>query len=85
MTRLTHHTHKLTASGYHVAGVRVSTFNYRSLKDNTPASIRIYCGRVVRDGQGEWLGPSVYARWHLDGRAIKHDFGDLVLNEGKSL
>ena len=43
-------------------------------------------GRLVMGRQavfafiaGEWLDPGEYARWHLDGRAIKHDFGDLVL------
>ena len=85
MTRLKHHAHRLTTSGYYVAGFKPSTFYYRSLKDNAPSSIRIYSGRVTRDAQGEWLDPGQYARWHLDGRAIKHEFGDLVLSEGKDL
>ena len=85
MTRLKHHNHRLTTSGYYVAGFKLSTFYYRSISDGTPSSIRIYCGRVTNDPDGKWLDHCEYARWHLDGRAIKHDFGDLVLSEGKDL
>lgn len=77
MTRLRHPNHKLTSTGYYVCGVKRGEHTWRDVKTGQLKHIKYISGRVVENGQCENLHPAQHAKWHLDGRAIKHDFGDL--------
>lgn len=64
MTRLKHSSHRITDTGYYVAG-------FTRWSDH-------YSGRVVEDPQGEWLDVAQWAEWDKQGKAIEHNFGNLV-------
>lgn len=77
MTRLRHPNHKLTATGYYVCGVKRGEHTWRDNKTGQLKTIKYFSGRITENEKGETLHPAEWAKWHLDGRAIKHDFGDL--------
>lgn len=79
MTRLRHPNHKLTTTGYYVCGLKRSELNWRDSKTNELKTIKYWIGRITKSPHDETVHPAEWAKWHLDGRAIKHDFGDLIL------
>lgn len=65
MTRkLRHPAHRITSTGFYITG-------FTRHSDH-------YTGRVVEDSDGNWLNTGVYVDWDKQGKAIEHNFGDLV-------
>lgn len=73
MSRLQHHNHRLTTTGYYVAGIKIGIY-----QDKKRYGTRYRSGRITENPQGEWLDPAKQAEWDMQGRAINHNFGDLV-------
>ena len=62
--RLRHPNHRITDNGHYVCGFKRKTDGYS--------------GRVIEDGEGNWLPVPSYATWDKQGHAIDHEFGNLV-------
>ena len=63
-TRLRHSNHRITDNGHYICG-------FQRKPDG-------YSGRVIEDGEGNWLPVPGYAAWDKQGQAIDHEFGNLV-------
>ena len=82
MTHLSHPNHKLTSMGYYVCGVKRGELTWRDSKTNQFMTTKYISGRIIESPYGENLHPALWASWRLDGQAIKHEFGDLILGNG---
>lgn len=79
MTRLSHPNHRLTSTGYYVCAVKRGELTWRNNRTNELKTIKYISGRITKSPKDESLHPAQWAKWRLDGRAIKHEFGDLIL------
>ena len=82
MTRIRHPNHKLTATGYYVCAVKRGELSWRDNKTNELKTIKYISGRITKSPHNENLHPAQWAKWRLDGQAVKHEFGDLILGNG---
>lgn len=82
MTGLRHPNHKLTSTGYYVCAVKRSELTWRDSKTNQLMTTKYISGRIIESPHNESLHPAQWAKWRLDGQAIKHEFGDLILGNG---
>lgn len=79
MTRLRHPNHKLTATGYYVCAVKRGELTWRDSRTNQLMTTKYISGRIIESSHNESLHPAQWAKWRLNGQAIKHEFGDLIL------
>ena len=83
MTRLRHRNHKLTSTGDYVGAVKRGEITWRDSKTNQIMTTKYISGRIIKSPHNENLHPAQWAKWRLNGQAIKHEFGDLILgNDG---
>ena len=79
MTRLRHRNHKLTSTGYYVCAVKRGEITWRDSKTNQIMTTKYISGRIIKSPHNGNLHPAQWAKWRLNGQAIKHEFGDLIL------
>lgn len=82
MTRLRHPNHRLTSTDYYVCAVKRGELTWRDNKTNELKTIKYISGRIIKSPDNESLHPAQWAKWRLDGQAVKHEFGDLILGNG---
>lgn len=82
MTRLSHPNHKLTATGYYVCAVKRGELTWRDSRTNQLMTTKYISGRIIESPHNESLRPALWVSWQLNGQAIKHEFGDLILGNG---
>lgn len=68
--------HALTVTGYYVAGVDRHEYVYKN-DHGQLVNFKYISGRVVMDHDDNRMDSAVIVRWRDDGRAIRHEFGDL--------